>query len=209
MCVVRGQLDVNYSLHILTDKEHPSPILHGNWKCACYQESTSERSFLLVSEKIVELDIQRMKSLKSFCHVSESPSPQWVVSSCAHIAGAGFTSQGSPLLHCRSCVLERTHTLQQLAQRVHALVTQVLRAGVWTTGLHLAQRKLLERDMFCLHVLLYALCVPVAKQVSCRMCKCLSSSIYSLQWASLNLQQHTLTSFFQCLFTHKGKGRFT
>lgn len=47
----------------------------------------------------------------------------------------------------RLCLGAGTHPTQ-LGQGVHALVTEVLRAGVRTTGLHLAQRKRLERDAF-------------------------------------------------------------
>lgn len=88
--------------------------------------------------------------------MSESSSPQLAVS-CAHTAGVGFTSLGP------ACLGADTHPTQ-LAQRVSAVVTQVLRARVGTSGFDLAQGELLDRDAFCLHVLLLMFFTPFVYQ---------------------------------------------
>ena len=60
-----------------------------------------------MSEKTLELDRPKEEKPQSCCHVSESPSPQWVVSSCMHVASVAFAAGGpTPPGYRRDRVLE-------------------------------------------------------------------------------------------------------
>lgn len=94
-----------------------------------------------------------------------------------------------------------------------ALVTEVPRARVGTTGLHLAQRKLLGRDAFCLHVLLLMFVTPFVYQRPSR-CPAGYASASTVIFTHCSEPFCTYSNihwldFFQCLVTHKWKGRCT
>lgn len=209
--VVRGQLGVNYSLHILTNEI--TSFTHLTWKLKmCMLLGKHSKRVRDLShwslEKIVELNIQRMKSLRVFVTWVNLPLPSLFL--CSHCwCWIHFPRTSPSPLHRLSWSRHTPYTSGSGAMCTCHRSSKDMSWNNWTSPC--TKKTIGERCMLfaCpLNDVCYTLCVPEAKQVPCRICKCLCSGIYSLQWAILYLWQHTLIWFFQCLVTHKWKGRW-
>lgn len=163
-------------------------------------------------EKIVELNIQRMKSLRVLVTWVSLPLPSELSLPVLTLLVLDSLPKDQ-LFSIAEAVSWSTHRPYTTGSGIRALVTEVLRARVGTTGLHLAHRKLSERDAFCLHILLVIFVTPFVYQRPSRYpagCASTSSVVFiHCSEPFCTHQQHTLTRFFQCLVTHKWKGRCT
>lgn len=163
-------------------------------------------------EKIVELNIQRMKSLRVLVTWVNLPLPSELSVPVFTLLVLDSLPKDQPFSIAEAVSWSR-HTLYTPGSGGMCTCHRSSKGMSWNNWTSLSPKKTVgDRCIFfaCpLTDVCYTLCVPEAKQVPCRICKCLFSGIYSLQWAILYLQQHTLTRFFQCLVTHQWKGSCT